>query len=152
MNSETRRTRATILEEEVEAALQADPDLVHAPIGVAVQGTTVSLTGAVGSEAAREKAEQLARHVGGVHDVVDELVVAHHDAGAWPFLGASLVGGAAVIAAGSGLGAGRIGMGCGMGLAVGAGAIAAMKVMADAEAEAESSGYGHHEDTEQVKG
>jgi osmotically-inducible protein OsmY len=90
MNSETRRTRATILEEAVEAALQADPNLAPSPIGVAVQGTTVSLTGAVGSEAAREKAEQLARHVGGVLDVVDELVVAHRDAGAWPFLGASL--------------------------------------------------------------
>jgi hypothetical protein len=153
MNTDSILTRATALEEAVEDALQAAPSLSRAPIGVAVQGTTVSLTGRVASEAAKDRAEQAARRVPGVLDVTNELVVVPRgvpsrrprrmsmtvDA---PF-GAS----AAFVA--SGAGTARMGGGVGSGMAS-AGAVAALGVAAAAQ-EATAS-YHILEDSEEVKG
>lgn len=146
MNNATALTRALILQEAVEDALQANCDVTHFRIGVAVQGATVSLRGQVASPAAKMTAEQLARHVDGVLDVTNELIVAHHDRLSIDNDPASSA--SSVITFGS-LGASRMsGGGTGVG---GMGAFAAFKTMAAANTEA-SADYRDHEDTEEVRG
>jgi len=169
MKNEGGLTSAMQLEEAVEDALQGNPDTSRYAIGVAVQGTTVSLTGEVDSEAIKENAEQIARGVSGVLDVTNELVVVHRDAGDWPFADRArgrsrvatdtgvdrTVGVAALGAANRGLGgaagSGSASSGTGAG-AGGLGALAAVDTEALVEDEAESEGYGRREDTEEIKG
>jgi len=62
------------LTKNVQAKLKADPSLSAAPIGVATTAGVVTLTGGVGSEADRSRADQLARSVEGVKSVTNSLV------------------------------------------------------------------------------
>ena len=61
--------------EAVEKALAANPWLADYPINVAVVGATVTLTGHVPSQDAKETVIQMARKVDGVIDINDDLVI-----------------------------------------------------------------------------
>jgi hypothetical protein len=162
MNNEGGLTSAMELEEAVEDALEGNPDTSRYPIDVAVQGTTVSLRGDVDSEATKENAEQIARGVKGVLDVINELVVVHRDARDWPFADraraharrdadADVDPTLGVAALGVGAAGATSGSGSGLGVG-GLGALAAMDTEAAAEEQAEVEGYDRREDTEDVKG
>jgi len=167
MQNEGGLTSAMGLEEAVEDALQGHPEISRYPIDVSVQGTTVSLRGEVDSEASKENAEQIARGVQGVIDVINELVVVDRDSRDWPFadrararsgrdadggvdptLGVAALGAANRGMAGTGASSGT-GSGVGAG---GLGALAAVDTEAAAEDQAEAQGYGGREDTENIKG
>ncbi len=81
MNTEGSLTKSMQLETAVENALQTDPGATQSPITVAVQGSTVTLTGRVDTEQAKEAAEKIAYSVPGVLDVTNELVVGRDDDG-----------------------------------------------------------------------
>jgi osmotically-inducible protein OsmY len=59
----------------VKAALIAAPDVSGLDIRVETSGKVVTLTGVVGNDDQRTRAEQAARHVQGVEDVVNHLAV-----------------------------------------------------------------------------
>ena len=79
--NDKRLTDAMQIETTVENALQADPTVGKYPITVAVQGSTVSLTGRVDSQNIKDAAEKIAYSVPGVLDVTNELVVGDTDDG-----------------------------------------------------------------------
>ncbi|GAC1430348.1 MAG: hypothetical protein NVSMB65_03810 [Chloroflexota bacterium] len=87
MNNEGGLTRAMSTEQEVERALQGDEELARYRIDVAVEGSTVSLSGQVGSEAVKRRAEQVAGSVSGVIEVTNELIVTGSDMGDGSLLG-----------------------------------------------------------------
>ena len=66
----------------IEGAIQARMRPHTPPINVAVQGTTVTLTGHVANQATKDAIIQLARDTDGVIDVIDNLVIG----GGHPFL------------------------------------------------------------------
>lgn len=75
MNTQGGLTDAAAMTQAVEQALASDKATARYPIQVAVQGTTVTLTGDVDSQADKEEAERVARAAPNVVDVVNELVV-----------------------------------------------------------------------------
>lgn len=75
MNSQGGLTDAATMTQAVEQALASHKATSHYPIQVAVQGTTVTLTGDVESQADKDQAERVARGTAGVVDVINELVI-----------------------------------------------------------------------------
>lgn len=75
MNSQGGLTDAAAMTQAVEQALASDKATARYPIQVAVQGTTVTLTGDVDSQADKDEAERVARGAPNVVDVINELVV-----------------------------------------------------------------------------
>lgn len=167
MNDSSNLTSAMGLQQQVENALAGSSDVARYPIGVSVVGTSVSLTGEVGSAAAKAAAEQVARGVSGVIDVTNELVVADRSDSEWGLLGRrhgrttddrgadgtgvdSTVGFAALGGMNQGFGGGAGGAGGMGGAGLGAGAALAMEGEADHLAKDE--GYNRGEDTEQASG
>lgn len=74
--SEVKRdTKDSLLTGKVKAALAADVGLKTWNIDVDSAGTTVTLNGAVDSEATRKRAEEVARRVEGVATVKNNLTV-----------------------------------------------------------------------------
>jgi hypothetical protein len=163
-------TNATALEEAVEDALQIDVTLARHPVNVAVQGTTVTLSGKVGSQQAKDLATQIACGVRDVIDVINELRVVEHNAGdgRFPFShnrhhsGASQGTGASemmditlLAAATSGLGGGAgtsaASNSAGIGYA-GFGALAITDEHVAADWLADEISASHGEDIEEVKG
>jgi osmotically-inducible protein OsmY len=72
--------------EAVEQALAANPWLADYPITVAAVGSTVTLTGHVPSQDAKDTVIQMARKVDGVIDVNDDLVIGgEHPVADWFF-------------------------------------------------------------------
>jgi hypothetical protein len=59
----------------VKAALLAEPGLKSLQINVDTKNAAVTLSGAVDSDASKEKAKQVAAGVSGVNSVVDQLTV-----------------------------------------------------------------------------
>jgi hyperosmotically inducible periplasmic protein len=59
----------------VKAALLAEPGLKSLPINVETKNAAVTLSGSVDSDAARQKAKQVASSFSGVSTVVDNLTV-----------------------------------------------------------------------------
>jgi osmotically-inducible protein OsmY len=66
----------------IEGQIQARMQRHTPPINVAVEGTTVTLTGHVANQATKDAIIQLARNMDGVNDVIDNLVIG----GGHPFL------------------------------------------------------------------
>ena len=172
MNDNSNLTSAMGLQQQVENALEGSSDVARYPIGVSVVGTSVSLTGEVGSAAAKAAAERVARGVSGVIDVTNELVVANRSDSDWGLLGrrrgrATDDGGAddagvngtvgfaalggANLGIGGGVGGGASGIGGGIG-AAGLGAGAALATEGAAGDLANDEGYTRGEDTEQARG
>jgi BON domain len=89
MNDEGPLTQARAITEQVRQAFRANEKTAKYPMGVAVQGATVSLQGTVDSQEAKDTAEQLARSVPGVVLVINELVIDENagQAGGWFGLG-----------------------------------------------------------------
>ena len=75
MNNEGALTQERAITEQVRQALRANEKTAKCPMGVAVQGATVSLQGTVDSQETKDTAEQLARSVPGVVLVINELVI-----------------------------------------------------------------------------
>lgn len=67
--------------DEVNLALRNNQTTAHAPIDVAAQGATVTLSGTVDNQDVKRTAEQLARGVSGVVDVTNELVIGDNSGG-----------------------------------------------------------------------
>ncbi len=65
----------TALTAKVKAALLAEPGLKSLQINVETKNAAVTLSGAVDSDASREKAKQVASSVSGVSNVVDQMTV-----------------------------------------------------------------------------
>lgn len=65
----------TALTAKVKAALLAEPGLKSLQINVETKNAAVTLSGAVDSDASREKAKQVASSVSGVTNVVDQMTV-----------------------------------------------------------------------------
>jgi osmotically-inducible protein OsmY len=63
------------LAEAIEDALASEPWTLKFPVTVAVEGSSVNLTGHVPNQQAKDRAIALARGVHGVLDVDDDLVV-----------------------------------------------------------------------------
>ena len=59
----------------IKAKMALDDQISARAIDVTTEGTTVTLTGAVGSEAERERAVRLARETDGVTNVLDRLTI-----------------------------------------------------------------------------
>ena len=88
MNNEGALTQERAITEQVRQALRANEKTAKCPMGVAVQGATVSLQGTVESQEAKDTAEQLARSVPGVVNVINGLVIdqdVDKGAGWWPW-------------------------------------------------------------------
>ncbi len=71
----------------VSRALQSDGTTAGAAIDVAAAGTTVTLSGSVANQQTKERAEAIARGVGSVVDVDNELVVGGGRSGLFGGLG-----------------------------------------------------------------
>jgi osmotically-inducible protein OsmY len=65
----------TALTAKVKAALLAEPGLKSLQINVETKNAAVTLSGAVDSDASREKAKQVASSISGVTNVVDQMTV-----------------------------------------------------------------------------
>jgi hyperosmotically inducible periplasmic protein len=65
----------TALTAKVKAALLAEPGLKSLQINVETKNAAVTLSGAVDSDASREKAKQVASSISGVSNVVDQMTV-----------------------------------------------------------------------------
>lgn len=65
----------TALTAKVKAALLAEPGLKSLQINVETKNASVTLSGAVDSDASRERAKQVASSISGVTNVVDQLTV-----------------------------------------------------------------------------
>ena len=88
MNDEGPLTQARAITEQVRQAFRANEKTAKYPMGVAVQGATVSLQGTVDSQETKDTAEQLARSVPGVVNVINGLVLdqgVDKGAGWWPW-------------------------------------------------------------------
>ena len=79
MNSDSGLTQDQRIAESVEQALQADPNTLKHPITVEAVGSTVTLSGHVASQAAKDSAIRIAKQTDGVIDVIDELVIGDED-------------------------------------------------------------------------
>jgi len=75
MNQDSALTSEQAVTRQVEAALQADQATARYPIEVAYQNGAVSLFGQVDTRETKEAAERVARGVGGVADVTNELTI-----------------------------------------------------------------------------
>src|SRR5436309_4382037 len=98
MNNDGPLTQERAITEQVRQAFRANTTTARYPIEVAVQGATVSLHGTVDSQETKDTAEQLARSVPGVVNVINGLVYDQDvDKGAgWLGLGRDSEGGIAV--------------------------------------------------------
>ncbi len=173
MNDNSNLTSAMGLQQQVEDALAGSSDVARYPVDVSVTGTSVSLSGEVGSAAAKAGAERVARGVSGVLDVTNELVVVDRSDSDWGLLGRrrgrgtddgradgtgveGTVGFAALGGANQGFGgatAGGAASGIGGGLgAAGLGAGAALATEGAASDLANDEGSSRGEDTEQARG
>lgn len=75
MNSDGALTQDTRIAEAVQQALHADPTTAPYAIEVAVEGTSATLSGHVGSQEAKDAATRIAKSVDGVIDVTDALEI-----------------------------------------------------------------------------
>ncbi len=75
MNQDSALTSEQAITQQVEAALQADQETGRYPIEVAYLNGVVSLFGQVATQEAKTAAERVARSVGGVAGVTNELTV-----------------------------------------------------------------------------
>src|ERR671935_1455920 len=75
MNNDGALTQERAITEHVREAFRANTTTARYPIEVAVQGATVSLHGTVDSQETKDTAEQLARSVPGVVNVINGLVI-----------------------------------------------------------------------------
>src|ERR671937_2151231 len=98
MNNDGALTQERAITEHVRQAFRATTTTARYPIEVAVQGATVSLHGTVDSQETKDTAEQLARSVSGVVNVINGLVIDQDvDKGAgWLGLGRDREGAVAV--------------------------------------------------------
>ena len=88
MNNDGALTQERAITEHVRQAFRANTTTARYPIEVAVQGATVSLHGTVDSQDTKDTAEQLARSVPGVVNVINGLVLdqdVNKGAGWWPW-------------------------------------------------------------------
>jgi hypothetical protein len=109
MIRESALTHEAAIAAAIQEAVASDPITAPHGIGVAVVGTTVSLRGHVPSPGAKRRAERLARGVGGVMDVTNELEITPGSALDAPALGLSLMAADGAGAhAGSGAGVGGL--------------------------------------------
>ena len=67
--------------DQVNQALRTNTATARAPIDVAAQGATVTLSGTVGSQDVKRAAEQIARGVPGVVDVTNDVVIGDNAGG-----------------------------------------------------------------------
>jgi hypothetical protein len=111
MNNDSPLTQERAITEHVRQAFRANTTTARYPIEVAVQGATVSLHGTVDSQETKDTAEQLARSVPGVVNVINGLVIDQDvDKGAgWLGVGPDTEGAVVVPLAigGAGTGAGQ---------------------------------------------
>ncbi len=75
MNQDSALTSEQAITQQVEAALQADQATARYPIEVAYQNGSVSLFGQVDTQETKMAAERVARGVGGVAGVTNELTI-----------------------------------------------------------------------------
>jgi osmotically-inducible protein OsmY len=75
MNNDSALTQEMAIMKHIRQALRANTTTARYPIEVAVQGATVSLHGTVDSQETKDAAEQLARSVPGVINVINGLVI-----------------------------------------------------------------------------
>ena len=78
MNNDSALTQERAITEQLRQALRdklGTSTVARYPIEVVVQGATVWLRGTVDSQATKDTAEQLARSVPGVVNVINELVI-----------------------------------------------------------------------------
>ena len=88
MSNDRALTQQRAITEQIRQAFRANTTTVRYPIEVAVQGATVSLHGTVDSQDTKDTAEQLARSVPGVVNVINGLVLdqdVNKGAGWWPW-------------------------------------------------------------------
>ena len=88
MSNDRALTQQRAITEQIRQAFRADTTTARYPIEVAVQGATVSLHGTVDSQDTKDTAEQLARSVPGVVNVINGLVLdqdVNKGAGWWPW-------------------------------------------------------------------
>ena len=83
MNNDGALTQERAITEHVRQAFRANTTTARYPIEVAVQGATVTLHGTVDSQETKDTAEELARSVPGVVNVINGLVI-DQDAGQEP--------------------------------------------------------------------
>lgn len=136
-------TGGDAIRDKITAGLQSNDRTAKAGIGVAVLGSTATLTGTVGSQEDKMTAESIARSVPGVIDVTNELVIDDSSGGLFGFGGdrSTDTGGTddnvivpvAPLAAGSGVTSGS-------GMGYGAPAAAAGILGVNQERDAEPSG------------
>jgi BON domain len=98
MNNDSALTQERAITEHVRQVFRANTTTARYPIEVAVQGATVSLHGTVDSQETKDTAEQLARSVPSVVNVINGLVIDQDvDKGAgWLGLGRDREGAVAV--------------------------------------------------------
>jgi osmotically-inducible protein OsmY len=82
MNSTTNGTSDEQITQAIERSIQARMQSHAPPINVAVQGSTVTITGHVANQATKDAINNLARDTTGVLNVTDNLVIG----GGHPFL------------------------------------------------------------------
>ncbi len=160
MNQDSALTSEQAITQQVEAALQADQATARYPIEVAYQNGSVSLFGQVDTQETKMAAERVARGVGGVAGVTNELTIGQGGGNGGGLLGGLFgrgdsdrdTGGAALPAAGiigsqaGGAGVGATGAGAGVAapLAVAGGfadtADGAADISRGTQAEAEADG------------
>jgi BON domain len=75
MDNDSALTQERAITQHVRQAFRANEKTAKYPIEVAVQGATVSLHGTVDSQETKDTAEQLARSVPGVVNVINGLVI-----------------------------------------------------------------------------
>ena len=75
MSNDRALTQQRAITEQIRQAFRANTTTARYPIEVAVQGATVSLHGTVDSQDTKDTAEQLARSVPGVVNVINGLVI-----------------------------------------------------------------------------
>ena len=88
MNNDSPLTQERAITEHIRQAFRANEQTSRYPIEVAVQGATVTLHGTVDSQETKDTAEELARSVPGVVNVINGLVLdqdVNKGAGWWPW-------------------------------------------------------------------